>query len=374
MAYNPLNPNGQATSANSSPVVLSTSQETILSNIDTDLGTLTETAPASDTASSGLNGRLQRIAQRLTSLIALFPSSLGRLTSENSLSVTLANQDFQDLSVTGEPAQAATVNNILTTSAGASSTDLTGYRSGSVQVVSTASGGTYIFEGSNNNINFQTIPVFSQLILTGTPITAAITATVSNLIYVFPVNFRYLRLRIVTTITGGSIQAFSKFSQQSFTPAILQIAQATAANLNVNASGTVAANLGAGVSRAGFLAGAGIWYDDSVTALAANASFTGTSRDLTVTATATAFANAATYAKEFRVSAESDVAGTLWIEVSRDNTNWRRVKSVTMAAVVGGGFYAEIIHNASWRYIRAGYTNGVTLQTRFTINSIAMAL
>ena len=31
-------------------------------------GSLTETAPASDTASSGLNGRLQRVAQRITSL------------------------------------------------------------------------------------------------------------------------------------------------------------------------------------------------------------------------------------------------------------------------------------------------------------------
>lgn len=41
------------------------------------LGGLTETAPASDTASSGLNGRLQRIAQRLTSLIALLPTALG---------------------------------------------------------------------------------------------------------------------------------------------------------------------------------------------------------------------------------------------------------------------------------------------------------
>lgn len=34
-------------------------------------GAVTEAAPATDTASSGLNGRLQRIAQRLTSLIAL---------------------------------------------------------------------------------------------------------------------------------------------------------------------------------------------------------------------------------------------------------------------------------------------------------------
>lgn len=40
------------------------------------MGSVTETAPASDTASSGLNGRLQRIAQRITSLIALVPTAL----------------------------------------------------------------------------------------------------------------------------------------------------------------------------------------------------------------------------------------------------------------------------------------------------------
>lgn len=40
------------------------------------LGILTETAPASDTASSGLNGRLQRIAQRITSLITALGSPL----------------------------------------------------------------------------------------------------------------------------------------------------------------------------------------------------------------------------------------------------------------------------------------------------------
>lgn len=40
------------------------------SDFDTKTGSLTEAAPATDTASSGLNGRLQRIAQRITSLIA----------------------------------------------------------------------------------------------------------------------------------------------------------------------------------------------------------------------------------------------------------------------------------------------------------------
>lgn len=45
--------------------------------LDTRTGSLTETAPATDTASSGLNGRLQRIAQRITSMIALLPAALG---------------------------------------------------------------------------------------------------------------------------------------------------------------------------------------------------------------------------------------------------------------------------------------------------------
>src|SRR5881394_3402679 len=45
----------------------------------TKLGAVTETAPATDTASSGLNGRLQRIAQRLTTAIASLASILAAL-------------------------------------------------------------------------------------------------------------------------------------------------------------------------------------------------------------------------------------------------------------------------------------------------------
>lgn len=47
-------------------------------DFDTKAGSLTETAPATDTASSGLNGRLQRIAQRLTTLLSGgLPAALG---------------------------------------------------------------------------------------------------------------------------------------------------------------------------------------------------------------------------------------------------------------------------------------------------------
>lgn len=60
---------GAAAAAASLPVTQSTEDVARM-------GSLTETAPASDTASSGLNGRLQRVAQRLSSLIGLLPTAL----------------------------------------------------------------------------------------------------------------------------------------------------------------------------------------------------------------------------------------------------------------------------------------------------------
>lgn len=73
------------------------------------IGAVTETAPASDTASSGLNGRLQRISQRITSLIGLFPATLGQKTMANSFAVTLAS-DQTALSVT-QTSNTGTVTN-----------------------------------------------------------------------------------------------------------------------------------------------------------------------------------------------------------------------------------------------------------------------
>jgi sarcosine oxidase gamma subunit len=90
---------GQGAKAASLPVVIASDDD-----IQAKLGIVTETAPASDTASSGLNGRLQRIAQRLTSLIALLPASLGQKTSAASLAVVIAS-DQTSLSVT--PASSA---------------------------------------------------------------------------------------------------------------------------------------------------------------------------------------------------------------------------------------------------------------------------
>jgi len=113
---------GQALAAASTPVVLTAAQITTLTPVaaitgfalestqssgNTLLGIVTETAPASDTASSGLNGRLQRIAQRLTSLIGLLPSALGSQTSASSLSVVNSVDDIARLGIITETAPAS---------------------------------------------------------------------------------------------------------------------------------------------------------------------------------------------------------------------------------------------------------------------------
>jgi hypothetical protein len=110
LTVNTLPNSGQATSANSLPVVVASDQSVIpfsaaalplpagaaieagnLATIVTEAGALTETAPATDTASSGLNGRLQRIAQRITSLIALVPVSLGQKAMASSFAVVVSS-------------------------------------------------------------------------------------------------------------------------------------------------------------------------------------------------------------------------------------------------------------------------------------------
>lgn len=67
---------GQAGVAGGAGATGATTQRVVLATDTAIIGATNETAPASDTASSGLNGRLQRVAQRLTSLIALVPAAL----------------------------------------------------------------------------------------------------------------------------------------------------------------------------------------------------------------------------------------------------------------------------------------------------------
>lgn len=155
-----------------------------------------------------------------------------------------------DLVITGQTAQTATVNNILATTAGTAAIDTAtvtnSYRSFSVQIISTGTGGTFIFEESFDNTTFSTISIKNTTNSTGTIITAAITATSSSFTYEGAIRGKYFRIRIATTITGGNIQAIGRLSIIPYQPFIQTISQSTAASLNATVTGTITANLGTG--------------------------------------------------------------------------------------------------------------------------------
>lgn len=128
---------GQKTMANGFAVTLASDQSAIPATVSgvatsakqdtqiTDIGDVVEAAPASDTASSGLNGRLQRIAQRLTSLIALVPASLGQKTMANSFAVTIAS-DQTIVATAANQASELTLVGAVTETAPASDTASSG--------------------------------------------------------------------------------------------------------------------------------------------------------------------------------------------------------------------------------------------------------
>jgi len=64
------------------------SQESVLIALGAETNT---TGPSTDTAAATVNGRLIRLAQRLTSLIGLFPTALGQATMGSSFPVVLAS-------------------------------------------------------------------------------------------------------------------------------------------------------------------------------------------------------------------------------------------------------------------------------------------
>jgi len=65
------------------------------SDFDTKVGSLTEAAPGSDTASSGLNGRLQRIAQRLSTSITSDKPTYSAMADE--IAVAASATDFFEI-------------------------------------------------------------------------------------------------------------------------------------------------------------------------------------------------------------------------------------------------------------------------------------
>lgn len=171
--------------------------DTTVATTNTEIGALTETAPATDTTSSGLNGRLQRVSQRLTSLIALLPTSIGQKNNAGSLSVALASdttipatlgrakvaQLFNDYSVTSVTT-AAYVQ--LTASTAAVTNKLEIFdSSGEVMILAVGAAASevdqlYILPGGNGSIDLA-IPSGSRISIKAKTATASVGLVAINL-------------------------------------------------------------------------------------------------------------------------------------------------------------------------------------------------
>lgn len=139
----------------------------------------------------------------------------------------------------------------------------------------------------------------------------------------------------------------------------------------VHVSGTPAVNpgggaLASGTNRIGGVNPAGVWWDDSSTPLAAAGTWTGTGRDLIGVTSGTA----GLAWHSVRGLAASNVAGTLHLEVSRDNATWRRIRSAALEDRGGGTFAAEVKYEPAVRYYRWAFTNGAGAQSWFLVQTM----
>jgi hypothetical protein len=133
--------NKMPVTASSLPLPSGAATESTLGNVlttsdfDTKTGALTETAPATDTASSGLNGRLQRIAQRISSLItalgspfqaggSIGNSSFGSTNFPTTVDTNSGNKSASTLRVTLATDQVQLTNKLLVTPDANSQIDL----------------------------------------------------------------------------------------------------------------------------------------------------------------------------------------------------------------------------------------------------------
>ena len=160
----------------------------------------------------------------------------GQAPAARSVPVALANEDIQDLYVAGGMLGTGNLNiNALTGTY--ASIDLIQYRSVSLQVNTFNSGTvTITFEGSNDNQNFVTAPLYDAAAPTGAPITATAVAANTFRFFSGPTPFRYFRARISTAVATGHAQALARFSMAPWSAVYTQIASSSGQNVSVGLS------------------------------------------------------------------------------------------------------------------------------------------
>ncbi|MCX6603414.1 MAG: hypothetical protein NTV52_07460 [Acidobacteria bacterium] len=142
-----------------------------------------------------------------------------------------------NVTATGPAAQTAS-NNILTTDGSATACEQ--YNGVLLQVQSTAgvSAGVVTFEQSADGTNWAVMQVFDVVSQTANPVTTLTIAANAVRLFAASLFCRFLRIRISTTVVGGSVQGMAVFSQNSPIPLTRNVQQATASQLNATVVGS----------------------------------------------------------------------------------------------------------------------------------------
>ncbi len=236
MTYNPQNPNGQATSANSAPVVIASDQSAVSVSVST--GSLTATIPGGVTINTGsLTATVANIAS--LAVARMFDSSGASLsaTAAGNLNVNLSSSSLSSINVavtTGSlTATIPSGSSVITTQANGASLNANVYPT----ALSTTTGATAYFtnslsttvltvKGSAGNmynmtaINQNTVDAYIQFYDTGSPSVGTTAPTYSFLVpagvastiaggfseqWVVPLTFSTnIKIAATTTATGSS--------------------------------------------------------------------------------------------------------------------------------------------------------------------------
>lgn len=185
--------------------------------------------------------------KKLLFLLCLLFSSVAYAQTTTELGNFFATLNT-DLYITGQ-ATAAANNNLTLAVAGAAATDVNGYRTVNLEILfsGTVSSGVVTFEGSADNVNFNAVSLYDVNSPSNPPVTNYTAAGV-NRFWSGVLNYRYFRARVSTVIGGGgTLQCFSRFSQNTFTPIQLSvnINSGTISSIGTSVTpGTGATNLG----------------------------------------------------------------------------------------------------------------------------------
>ena len=147
--------------------------------------------------------------------VVLASDQMGPQQVAASLSSTMARK----LQITGfaSAATSTTYANLLDPSAGTAGTDVRDYNTALITIVSTATTGSYIIKGSFDSagsIGQQTLQIYETTITSSPFLFGAITPTATTRTFQCPIaNFNYLWFNLSTGISSGTIQVYVTLSQ-----------------------------------------------------------------------------------------------------------------------------------------------------------------